>query len=135
MTKTVGVIDFQKEAWKLVREYGDEVRAELPELTKESADIACKYIRANSKKSKGKKGGAYAKDWAVKEVHARLLGTSYVVYNRKHYRVAHLLERNHTIANRYGSYGEYTGDHVIADAETLCIGWLESEISKRIGGS
>lgn len=135
MSKVVGVIDFQKEAWALVREYGEEVRAELHDLTKESADIACKYIRSNSRKSKGKKGGAYAKDWAVKEVNARLLGKSYVVYNKKHYRVAHLLERNHVIANRYGSYGEAVGDHVIADAETLCVGWLESEVSKRMGGS
>ena len=52
--------------------------------------------------------GNYRKSWAYSEKAVKK-GKSYrtemVVYNQKYYRLTHLLEKSHRIANKYGSYG------------------------------
>lgn len=130
MTKVVGVENFEKQVMELLREYGIEARELLNEAIPEAADICVKMIRSNSKKATGK----YARDWAKKEQFYRGMGTSYVVYNKKRYRVAHLLENGHRVMNKYGTYGSTTGDYVIADATEYAEEWLYDEVSKKLGG-
>lgn len=130
MTKVVGVENFEKQVMELLREYGIEARELLNEAIPEAADICVKMIRSNSKKATGK----YAQDWAKKEQFYRGMGTSYVVYNKKRYRVAHLLEHGHKVANKYGTYGTTAGDNVIADAQDYAEEWLYDEVSKKLGG-
>ena len=52
--------------------------------------------------------GNYRKSWTYSEKAVKK-GKSYrtemVVYNQKYYRLTHLLEKSHRIANKYGSYG------------------------------
>lgn len=52
--------------------------------------------------------GNYRKSWTYSEKQIRK-GKSYrtemVVFNEKYYRLTHLLEKSHRIANKYGSYG------------------------------
>lgn len=128
MTKMVGVENFRNEVMQLLHEYGIEAREVLNETVPEAANICVKMIRGNSKKHTGK----YAKGWTKKEQHYRGLGTSYVVYNRDRYRVAHLLERSHAIRNQYGTYGTSVGDGVIADAAEYAEEWLVDETTKRL---
>lgn len=130
MSKAVGVENFTKEMRKLLKEYGIEAREVLNEAVPEAADICVKMIRKNSKKMTGK----YARDWTKKQQAYRGLGTSYVVYNKKRYRVAHLLEHGHRVMNKYGTYGSTEGDNVIAEATDYAEEWLYDEVSKKLGG-
>lgn len=129
MTKVVGAVNFSAECRKLLNEYGKETHEIINDVTKEAADIAVKMIRADSKK----RTGAYAKDWTKKQVKAWGFGTSYTVHNRKHYRVAHLLENSHPFSNQYQSnFASWTGDGVIKFAEEYTAEWMESEVIKRL---
>lgn len=53
--------------------------------------------------------GDYRKGWTFREKEIKR-GKSYrtelVVYNATRYRLTHLLEKSHRIANKYGSYGK-----------------------------
>ena len=128
MAKTVGMVNFSAECRRLLNEYGNDVHEVINDATKDAADIAVKMIRHNSRK----RTGAYAKDWAKKQVKAWGFGSSYTVYNRKHYRVAHLLENSHSFANQYGKTGSWTGDGVIKEAEDYTTAWMESEVIKKL---
>ena len=65
-------------------------------------------------------GGAYRNSWTFKEKEIKR-GKSYrtelVVFNEKHYRLTHLLEKSHHIANKYGSYGMSNAQPHIAPAQ------------------
>lgn len=127
----VGVMNFHNVAMQMLREYGDEVVQDLQEIIPDAADIAVKMIRKDSKK----RTGAYARDWAKKCKKARFTGSTWVVYNRKHYRVAHLLEKDHMFKAPNGKItGSWKGDGVIQFAEEYTDAWIESELIKRIGG-
>lgn len=128
MTKVVGALNFSAECRKLLKEYGDEAHELINDLTSDAADTAVKMIRRDSKK----RTGAYAKDWTKKQVKAWGFGTSYTVHNRKHYRVAHLLENSHPFSNQYQSnFATWKGDGVIAEAQDYTEAWMESEVYKR----
>lgn len=128
MTKVVGALNFSAECRKLLKEYGDEAHELINDLTSDAADTAVKMIRADSKK----RTGAYARDWTKKQVKAYGFGTSYTVHNRKHYRVAHLLENSHPFSNQYKSnIATWKGDGVIAEAQDYTEAWMESEVYKR----
>lgn len=128
MSKLVGVMNFQTECSRLLSQYGKDARIALNDSLPEAAKIAVKMIRGNSKKASGR----YAKGWTSKAETFRGIGTTYVVYNKDRYRVAHLLENPHKIKNKRGEYGKTTGDHVIADAETYTTEWLVQDVEKRI---
>lgn len=130
MSKTVGVEDFRVQVMQLLDDYGKDARIVLNETIPEAADICAKMIKGNSRKATGK----YAKGWTKKKQYSRGLDTSYVVYNRDRYRVAHLLERSHPIRNQWGTYGSADGDNVIADAKDYTEEWLVTETIKQLGG-
>lgn len=66
------------------------------------------------------RSGNYSKSWTYREKEIKR-GKSYrtemVVYNQKYYRLTHLLEKSHRIANKYGSYGKSTAQPHIAPAQ------------------
>lgn len=136
MSKVVGVMNFDRECKKMLDEYGIEARKVLNDALPEAAKIAVRMLKANSKRRTGK----YKNSWAYKQQYVRGVGTSYVVYNRKHYRLTHLLEKDHKVANQYGSYGttgegdRKGGDHVILDTENYVDNWLLDEVAKKLGG-
>ena len=127
MTKVVGVINFEKELRRLLSEYGVEVRKIANDYVEEASDIAVKMLKEDSKK----RTGEYASDWAKKEQYYRGLGTTYVVYNRKHYRLTHLLENPRKIKDRNRvEHGRTEGDHVIRDTRDYTESWLLDNIMK-----
>lgn len=125
-----GVMHFEQYSRQLLREYGNEVAQILQEVVPDAADIAVKMIRRDSKK----RTGAYAKDWAKKQEKTWRLGSTWVVYNKKHYRLTHLLEKDHPFKNASGEViADWKGDGVIAFAEEYTDAWIESELVKRLG--
>jgi hypothetical protein len=113
---------------ELLREYGYDANDALRELLPEAADQAVKGLRQDSRK----RTGMYAKDWASKAERVRGYSSTYIVYNRQHYRVAHLLENDHPFRNQYGTTGSWKGDGRIAEVEEYTFAWLESELTKRL---
>ena len=81
--------------------------------------------------------GNYRKSWTYSEKQIRK-GKSYrtemVVYNAKYYRLTHLLEKSHRIANKYGSYGMSKAQPHIApaqkNAEREFVSVFERELGK-----
>lgn len=64
--------------------------------------------------------GDYRKGWTFRDREVKR-GSSYrtelVVYNKTEYRLTHLLEKSHRVANKYGSYGKSTPQPHIAPAQ------------------
>lgn len=64
--------------------------------------------------------GEYRKSWTYSEKaikKGKAYRTELVVYNKDHYRLTHLLEKSHRIANKYGSYGKSTPQPHIEPAQ------------------
>lgn len=130
MPRKAGTADFSKICKELLDEYGEEVLTDLNESINAAADTAVKQIQEKSKVRTGK----YRAGWTHRVQTARNGVKSQIVYNADRYRIAHLLENPHRIANKYGSYGSTSGDGVIAEAEEYTENWLYDEVSKKIGG-
>ena len=80
--------------------------------------------------------GNYRKSWTFKEKEIKK-GKSYrtelVVYNEKYYRLTHLLEKSHRIANKYGSYGKSTAQPHIAPAQKNAEEKFEKVFKEELG--
>jgi len=97
---------------KILDDYAEKLDETTDEIMAQTAKETVSDLKTSSPKGKGKSRGAYANSWAVKkEKH------QYIVHNKKHYRLTHLLNNGHVIANQYGEYGRTTGDNHIGKAE------------------
>lgn len=127
--KKANSLDFSAVCQEILDEYGTEATATLKEVISEAADHAVALISSNSRK----RTGAYARDWDKMQNLASVSGASYTVYNVAHYRVAHLLEKDHVFKDANGKViGQWKGDGVIADAQEKTEAWLESEVRRRL---
>lgn len=78
----------------------DDYRDTTVDKMKEAVDKAAKQAVNELKTSSPKRTGAYAKDWtAKKDRKANKWAYGKVVYNKKHYRLTHLLEKGHRKVN------------------------------------
>ncbi len=90
-------IDLAKAIGDALYEYSDEVVKATNEVLKETAKEA-----ADELKSAGgfeDKSGDYRKGWSTKAEAATLGIQKQIVYNKKHYRLTHLLEYGHAKPN------------------------------------
>jgi hypothetical protein len=78
----------------------DDYRDATVDRMKDSVDKAAKEAVSELKTSSPKRTGAYAKDWAAKkDKQTNKWAYGKVVYNKKHYRLTHLLEKGHRKVN------------------------------------
>lgn len=86
------MIDINKEITLLLQSEVEEVKKVVLEEAKNIALDTSIDLKKTSPKRSGK-GGKYAKGWGVKESKTG----SWIVYNKKYYRLTHLLEKGHEI--------------------------------------
>ena len=87
-----------KQMAEILGNYSDEVKEITLKAGKEVAKECAAELRNTSPKSPH--GGDYARGWSSKKQ-----GDGYVVYNKDHWRLTHLLENGHVVANQYGRTG------------------------------
>ena len=89
------VDDMAKEVAKILTEY----EGATVETMKKAVDNASKKAVSKLKASSPRMTGAYAQDWAAKKTNISGNKWAYekTVYNRKHYRLTHLLEKGHKV--------------------------------------
>lgn len=93
---TIKADQLAQEIMKILDDYRDTTVDKM----KEAVDKAAKQAVNELKTSSPKRTGAYAKDWAAKKDRkANKWAYGKVVYNKKHYRLTHLLEKGHRKVN------------------------------------
>lgn len=117
-----------KELNDILAEYVKDV----DELTNETMKKASRDTAKELKTTSAKRSGDYAKDWAVKTENGFGKSKIYIVHNRKHYMLTHLLENGHIIRNQYGTYGRVNGDGHIRDAEQNGINEIISTLEAKL---
>jgi len=106
-------MSIEKELESILEEYAKEV----DELTDDTMKKASRDTAKELKTTSAKRSGEYAKSWAVKTEKGFGRSKTYIVHNKKHYRLTHLLENGHVVRNQYGTYGRVSGDGHIKEAE------------------
>ena len=92
MGKRIDANGLAGEVMKVLEEYQGTTFNTL----KSAVDATAKETVRVLNKTSPRRTGAYAKDWAQKpDKQSRGLSYARVVYNRKHYRLTHLLEKGH----------------------------------------
>lgn len=99
--KTVKVTAFDQAVENTLNGYSFALQREMNEAYKELADTGKEILEA--KAPRRPHGGKYAGDFDIKQQTGRGLskvikvGGGYVIYNKKHYQLTHLLEHGHKI--------------------------------------
>lgn len=85
---------------KAVSQVLEEYRDATQEVVQKAVDKVSKESVDELKTDSPKRTGAYSKDWAAKvENQTNKWAYKKIVYNKKHYRLTHLLEKKHRLRN------------------------------------
>lgn len=116
----------------LAKEVGN-ILAEYQEATfdtmKKAVDKAAKDSVMDLKTDSPKRTGAYAQDWTSKNnKQTKQWAYAKVVYNKRHYRLTHLLEKGHKVVNAKNGRTWVDASPHIADVEKEAVEELVKEI-------
>ena len=90
---------------EILQEYEREAFETIEQTYNQVARETVTQVKSLSPKAPG--SGKYARGWTAKKA-MKLGGLSVVIYNRKHYRLTHLLEKGHVVRNQFGTYNRRT---------------------------
>lgn len=121
-------MSIERELSSILEEYAEEVDELTDDTMKKASRNAVKELKTTSPK----RSGAYARDWAVKTDKGFGKSKTYIVHNKKHYRLTHLLENGHVVRNQYGTYGRVSGDGRIKEAEQNGINEVISTLEAKL---
>lgn len=99
---------------KILDQYAEQVDKTCEECAKITAKDAVELLKTNSPPKD--KTGKYAKSWTATKVKGK-----YIVHNKNHYQLTHLLNNGHDIVNAYGAYGHWNGDNHIGNVEAQVV--------------
>lgn len=125
MGKRIDANGLAGEVMKALEEYQGASFHTLKAAVDSTAKQTVKELNGTSPK----RSGAYAKDWYQKEdKKSRGLNYACVVYNKKHYRLTHLLEHGHRKVNG----GRVTARPHIAEAERKAVDKLVQNLKENL---
>lgn len=104
-SKTVTVEEFAIAIQEIMESANESVKGILKEASLDAAESTCQQVKANSMQFKSRRH-PYANGWTVSAVR-----DGYVVHNKRHYRLTHLLENGHDVSNQWGATGKRAGAH------------------------
>lgn len=87
----IEIKDLSRSITDTLQRYSEEVSYKLEVVKKDTAKESAAHLRAGKKPYRY---GHYAASWTYKKD-----GTAYVVHNKKHYQLTHLLEHGHAKIN------------------------------------
>lgn len=116
-------IDVTAQMEKILDEFADRLNMKADEVMEEECRKTVADLRATSPKDTGE----YRNDWEFMHKQHK-----WIVYNKDHYRLTHLLNNGHVVKNQYGRYSRYRGDKHIDQAEQRSIADLFREMGKKI---
>lgn len=119
-------IDISKDIKEILDDYAIQVSKEVDKASESTAKNVTKDLRASSPKKSGK----YRKSWSKKEDKGTVLNKNFIVYNKEHYRLTHLLEYGHATVNG----GRVPPRPHIKQAKERGIQFFEKEVRKMING-
>lgn len=82
-------------------EIADEVMNTATETIEKALDEVLPATAEDLRNNSPQESGDYARSWTFKK-EGHLSG---IVYNEEHYRLTHLLEKGHVVANQFGKLG------------------------------
>lgn len=117
-----------------IKQLTDACDAEIKAATVEAGRVAsADVVRQLKATSPRRKGAAYAKSWKVRKEGL----DTYIVYNEKHYRLTHLLEKGHDIIRNGRKVGRAKAYPHIKQAEQKgieeYINKTIEEVNRRLG--
>ena len=99
--------------------YARQTEEKVEVVAEKVASDGVELLKANSPKSTG--GGKYAASWDYKKV-----GKKFIIHNKKHYRLTHLLEKGHAKVNG----GRVSARVHIAPVENRVINEFKEELQR-----
>lgn len=125
--KVVTPEDFAIAIQEIIEDANDTVKGILRDTSLDSAEYTCQQVKANSMQFKSRRH-PYANGWTVSAVRG-----GYVVHNKRHYRLTHLLEHGHDVSNQWGATGHRAGAHPhIAPAEADGVRKFIDEVNQKL---
>lgn len=126
---TVKPEQFQIVAKKILEEYNTEVREATAMTVEEVADEAQDKLKTAGTFD----GTKYRRSWSV-ELRQKALYTEATVYNKKHYRLTHLLEFGHQLKRGGRTIGHVKAFEHIAPVNNAVEKAFQSKLAKALGG-
>lgn len=112
---------------KYLGDYGNEAREALMEILEEEAKKGAKEVRSGAAGLFG--DGGYAKGWTFKKIS----DLSWVIHNKKHYQLVHLLEKGHDIVRNGKVVGHAGAYPHVKPVEQKILGRIAEDLKRRLG--
>lgn len=129
MPANIKIDDLEREILRQLEVFQGATDEIVEEAVKNVAARTVQKLKATSPK----RTGAYARSWKQENVKAGRHQFIRVVHaGNGEYRLTHLLEKPHRIANKYGTYGTTSGEPHIEPAEEEAIREFEAEIRRGV---
>lgn len=129
MAGAIKIDDLEKEILRQLQVF----QGATDEIVEAATQNVAKRTVAKLRETSPKRTGVYARSWRQDKIKAGRHTFARVVHaGDGEYRLTHLLEKPHRIANKYGTFGTTTPNPHIEPAEAEAIAEFEAEIRRGV---